>query len=114
MLLITLCSILAVSGCIIGNDINNGSGCESSSSTTAAIYAVNAMAADAQKDAYLALAKKGATDGMREYEWKALIETVEHSALSTEQKTEVLNYIISNKNVKPCLQVKSKSNKKCN
>jgi hypothetical protein len=118
ILAISLCSILFASGCaiIVGNHVNV-CGSESSSLVIAEINAVNtsAMSVDEQNNAYMEIAKKGSADGMREYEWKALMEAVEKSTLSADQKKEILNYIIKNKNVKPCgLEVEQTIDSKCN
>ena len=112
-----LCAVLVVSGCaiVVGNHVNV-CGSESSSLVIAEINAVNtsAMSIDEQNNAYMEIAKKGSADGMREYEWKALVEAVEKSALSADQKKEILNYIIKNKNVKSCsLEIEKTIDSKC-
>lgn len=105
MLATILCAVLVFSGCaiVVGNHVNV-CGSESSSLVIAEINAVSnsTMSVDEQNNAYFEIAKKGSADGMREYEWKTLVEVVEKSTLSVDQKKEILNYIIKNKNVKPC------------
>ncbi len=103
LVVLVVSSFMLVSGCIYistHKDCGSVKPCDSRGSVVISeVKAVKegSMTSTDQKQAFMAIARRGAQQGYTEAQWSYLIGSLEDSSLTSTDQKEVLMYIIENK-----------------